>query len=104
VRNRDTNRRLLELQMKQHAQRSRAMLLPQIEVGELRAIRDEAIKRWGKRASVYVPANQPGVIHVGYFLDDDTHLPPMKRREVVVAKGRSHREIVEQLRLVEKNQ
>lgn len=97
---RDLARRMLELRANQNAKASAASIFAGIPLDELRAIRRLAYEEFGARASLYGDPKTPGLISLGYFESDaDRHLPPHQRREKIVARGRSHRELLEQIRL-----
>jgi len=99
-RERDVARRMLELRADQHAKASASAAFAGIPMDELRAIRKLAVDTWGERASIANDPKQPGVVVLGFFhSNDDRHLPPHQRRETVVARGRSHRALLEQIRL-----
>jgi len=71
----------------------------QRELGEIKKL---ATDRWGGRAIIQAIKDGLGYrLEIGFFDDDRKDLPPWKRREVIVARGRTAAEVRDILRLIE---
>jgi hypothetical protein len=88
-----------ELVAKQASKQMTDAMMAELEGDEVRAIRDLAYKTFGQRATCFVEAGTPGVVNVGFFQNDDRGVPPWQRGEKIVARGRTHREVSDQIRL-----
>lgn len=70
------------------------------ELAELKRI---AVHRWGARALIQAIKDGLGYrLEIGYYADDRGDLPPWKRKETIVATGRSASEVLEMLTRVER--